>query len=332
MPERFFDLKGAALAVSAAEPELLELFGKLLADAGSTLPPSPPCFRLRLLTGEVASIPAGATILSDGPVLDEGRCIAAQLGGQVIHLLPGIASLQLSIADRSATIVVAPHERRRVAMNLGMLALEAALRASGQVPIHAAGLTLPDGRIVTIIGQSGAGKTTAALALGGAGFGLCSDDLVICRVAGDEVTAWSLPRALKVHRRTASMLPWTAPLLVGEWSDEDEKALPLARLRDAVRVEDSTPRPVAAICLLDRWDRATSELCPAGQAELLGVAAADHLRTSSIGVIAGHAGHLAALAAVVRRVPTYRLVAGADPADLGAVLTRGLEAAAPGGC
>jgi hypothetical protein len=318
--------------VSAAEPELLELFGMVLADTGSTLPLSPPCFRLQLLTGEVASIPAGATILSDGPVLDEGRCIATQLGGELIHVFPGIASLQLSLSDRSATMIVAPDERQRVTMSLGMHAVEAALRASGQVPIHAAGLTLPDGRIVMIIGQSGAGKTTAALALGGAGFGLCSDDVVICRVVGDDVTAWSLPRALKVHRRTASMLPWTAPLLVGEWSDEDEKALPLARLRDAIRVEDSTPRQLAALCLLDRSDRATSELCPAGQAELLGVAAADHLRTSSIGVIAGHAGHLAALAAVVRRVPTYRLIAGADPADLGAVLTRGLEAAPPGDC
>lgn len=332
MPERFFDLNGAALAVRASEPELLDRFGSVLDDAGSMAPHSPACFRLQLQTGEPASIPHDATILSDGPVLDEGRCIAADVDGLLMQVFPGVASLQLSLADRTATILVAPHERRRVAMTLGMLGLEAALRASGQVPIHAAGLTLPDGRIVMIIGQSGAGKTTAALALSGAGFGLCSDDLVICRAVDERVVAWGLPRGLKVHRLTVRMLPWSAPLLVGEWSAEDEKTLPLARLRETIRVEDSTPRPVAAICVLDRSDGPDSILAPMGQAELLGIAAADHLRTSSVGVIPGHAGHLAALAAVVRRVPAYRIIAGSNPSDLGPLLAGGLQAAEAAAC
>lgn len=317
--ERYFDLQGAALAVSAAEPALLDTYARIFDGIGFDTPPAPVCFTLHLVVGEPEDLPAGATVLYDGPVLSEGRCIAAESDGELIQLFPGKASLRMSTSARRATLIVAVEERRRVVMNLGMIALEAALRASDQVPIHAAGLTLDD-RIIMVIGQSGAGKTTTALALCGAGFGLCSDDLMICRVIGDGVTAWGLPRSLKVHRRSAAMLPWTTPLLTGNWSDEDEKALPLAALRGSVRVEDSRPRPVVAIGLLERTGSAQSGLGSVGQAEMLAIAAADHIRTSRQGVLPGHASRLAALAAIFRRLPAHRILAGADPTDLGPLL------------
>ena len=324
--ERYFDLQGASLAVTAAEPALLDLYGKVFDGIGFDTPPAPVCFAVSLEAGEPEDLPEGATVLYDGPVLSEGRCIAAESDGELIQLFPGKASLRMSTSERRATLIVAPDERRRVVMNLGMMVLEAALRASGQVPIHAAGLTL-EGQIIMVIGQSGAGKTTTALALCGAGFGLCSDDLMICRAVGDSVTAWGLPRSLKVHRRSAAMLPWTAPLLVGNWSDEDEKALPLAALRGAVRVEDSRPRPVMAIGLLERTRSDRSALGAVGQAEILAIAAADHIRTSRQGVLPGHAGRLAALAAIMRRLPAHRIMAGTDPTDLGPVFAAGLTPA-----
>ena len=96
--------------------------------------------------------------------------------------------------------------------------------------------------MVMIIGQSGAGKTTSALALCAAGFGLCSDDLIICRVVGDQVVGWGLPRSLKVHRRTAGMLPWVAPLLTGEWSAEDGSRCRWRGCASVTRVEDRKPK------------------------------------------------------------------------------------------
>lgn len=319
--ERYLDLQGASLAISASEPALLDMYARLLDGVSFTTPPAPVCFQLQLVVGEPDAMPTGAALLYDGPVLDEGRCVVADIESELMQLFPGKASLRLSAQDRRATLIVAADERRRVAMNLGMIVLEAALRASGQVPMHAAGLTIDD-RIVMVIGQSGAGKTTTALALCGAGFGLCSDDLMICRAAADGVSAWGLPRNLKVHRRSAAMLPWTAPLLVGEWSDEDEKSLPLAALRAAARVEDSRPRPIAAIGLLERTGSDHSAIGRIGQAEMLAALAADHVRTSLRGVMPGQASRLGALAAILRRVPVHRIRAGADPTDLGPLLAR----------
>ena len=305
MTRRYFDLQGASLAVSADEPALLDRFARIFGGAWEAEGRSPVCFELELAIGTPATVPADADILYQGPVLDEGECIAALAGNVLLQVFPGKASLELSNPDRRARLVVAPHELQRVSMNLGMHAVEAALRASGQIPVHAAGLTLPDGRMVMIIGQSGAGKTTSALALCAAGFGLCSDDLIICRVVGDEVVGWGLPRSLKVHRRTAGMLPWVEPLLTGEWSAEDEKPLPLAALRSVMRVEDREPKPIAALYRLERSAGAQSRVAPIGQTEILAVAAADHVRTSYRGVLPDHGRHLASLAGLIRRLPDW---------------------------
>ena len=315
MTTRYFDLQGASLAVTATDAALLETFAGILDHPGHDEPPAPVCFELDIGIGTPEASPAGAVLLHQGPVLDEGEAMALNDDGEMVQIFAGKASLRLS--GRRARLIVAPDEVPRVGMNLGMLALEAALLASGQTPIHAAGLTLPDGDMVMVIGRSGAGKTTAALALCGAGFGLCSDDLVFVRTVGDEVLAWGLPRSMKVHRRTAVLLPWSAPLLTGTWSDEDERPLPLAKLRQAARVEGSAPHRVAAIYLLQRSAEENSAVVQVAQAEVFGVAAADNLRTSSAGVPAEQAGRFSALAELFRRVPAFGLVAGANPADLG---------------
>ena len=101
------------------------------------------------------------------------------------------------------------------------------------------------------------------------------------------------------------------------WSDEDERPLPLANLRQAARVEDATPRRIAAIYLLQRSTAAASAVVPVAQVEVFAAAASDNLRTSNAGITASHAARFAALAELFRRVPSFGLVAGANPADLG---------------
>lgn len=315
MTTLYFDLQGAALAARATEAELLATFGRILDQPGQQHPPAPVCFALTLEIGTPEAPPDGAALLHRGPVLDEGEAVALDDGGEIVQIFPGKASLRLS-ADK-AHLIVARDEIGRARMNLGMLALEAAMRASGQLPLHAAGLTLPNGDMVMVIGRSGAGKTTAALALCGAGLGLCSDDLIFVRTTAEAVVGWGLPRSMKVHRNTVSLLPWSAPLLTGEWSSEDERPLPLANLRQAARVEDCTPRRIVAIYLLQRSTEAASVVAPVTQVEVFAAAASDNLRTSNAGITTGHAKRFAALAELFRRVPAYRLVAGANPADLG---------------
>jgi hypothetical protein len=323
--QKFFDLQGASLRVSAIQPVLVDFFGRIFAGRSRPLPTAPLAFGVTITSGEPLSVPGGADLLYEGPILDEGdACFWQGPEGRVL-VFPGVISLTLSDQAREATIIVAPGAEERIVMTCGQLALQAALLAAKQFLVHAAGLTLPDGRVALIFGKSGAGKTTSTLALAAGGLGLCSDDAMACNASGDRPTAWGMPRNLKVHRRTAEMLPWVQPLLSGDWSAEDERPVALSALRTTVSVESIAAREIAAIFVLERSGRATSHCEPVSKAEVLALAAADNVRSTRVGVPEGERELFRRLGELVRAVPTYRLSAGSNPADLAPVMLAALD-------
>ena len=272
MIQKFFDLQGASLRVSAIQPVLVDFYGRIFAGRSRPLPTAPLAYGLTIASVEPLAMPAETEALYEGPILNEGEASFWQGPEGRILAFPGIISLTLSDRAREATIIVAPGAEERITMTCGQLALQAALLAAGQFLIHAAGLTLPDGRVALIFGRSGAGKTTSTLALAAGGLGLCSDDAMACNVSGDRPTAWGMPRNLKVHRRTAEMLPWVQPLLSGEWSTEDERPVTLAALRTTVSVESIAAREIAAIFVLERSGAVASRCEPVSKAEVLALA------------------------------------------------------------
>ncbi|HEV2514410.1 MAG TPA: hypothetical protein VGV07_04115 [Devosia sp.] len=324
MIQKFFDLQGASLRVSAIQPVLVDFYGRIFAGRSRPLPTAPLAYGLTITSGEPLAMPEGTEALYTGPVLDEGEASFWQGPEGRILAFPGIISLTLSDRAREATIIVAPGAEERITMTCGQLALQAALLAARQFLIHAAGLTLPDGRVALIFGRSGAGKTTSTLALAAGGLGLCSDDAMACNVSGERPTAWGMPRNLKVHRRTAEMLPWVQPLLSGDWSAEDERPVTLAALRTTVSVESITAREIAAIFVLERSGAVASRCEPVSKAEVLALAAADNVRSTRIGVPESERELFKRLGDLVRALPTYRLSAGSDPTDLAPVLLAAL--------
>lgn len=325
MIQKFFDLQGASLRVTAIQPVLVDFFGRIFAGRSRPLPTAPLAFGLTITSGEPLVPPAGVDLLYQGPILDEGEACYWQGAEGRILVFPGIISLTLSDTAREATIIVAPGAEERIVMTCGQLALQAALLAANQFLVHAAGLTLPDGRMTLIFGRSGAGKTTSTLALAAGGLGLCSDDAIACNVSGDRPTAWGMPRNLKVHRRTAEMLPWVKPLLSGEWSADDERPVALSALRTTVSVESIAAREIAAIFVLERSGAPTSRCEPTSKAEVLALAAADNVRSTKLGVPRGERELFSRLGDLVRAVPAYRLAAGSDPTDLTAVMLAALN-------
>lgn len=325
MIQKFYDLQGASLRVSAVSPVLVDIFGRIFAGRSRSLPAAPLAFGLTIASGEPPRMPADAELLYEGPVLDEGNSRFWQVPGCRVLAFPGLASLTLPDNIREAEMIVAPGAEDRIVMTCGQLALQAALLAANQFLIQAAGLTLPDGRVALLLGQSDAGKTTAALALAAGGLGLCSNDTMACDTAGERPTAWGQPRSLKVHRQTAEMLPWVQPLLSEDWSAEDERPLALAALRSTVTVESAAAREVAAIFVLDRSGTASSRCEPASKADVLAAADGDYVRLTRIGVPNGERLLFERLGGLVRAVPTLRLLAGTNPTDLATVMLAALN-------
>ena len=178
-----------------------------------------------------------------------------------------------------------------------MLVLDAAIDASGQFMLHAAGLTLPGSEAqVLIFAESGTGKTTTSLALADSGFGLCTDNSMVIRLDGSATSGWGLPRDLKVHHNTARMMPWLKPYLNGKWNDEGEQAVTRAALADRIRIETAARRPVAGIFFLQRGEGVKSAAAPLGQTDTLVSLAADNVRTGQTGLLASHRRRFAGLA------------------------------------
>lgn len=325
MIQKFYDLQGAFLRVSAVQPVLVDIFGRTFANRSRPLPTTRLAFGITVTSGEPLLMPEGAELLYDGPILEEGNALFWRVPGERVLAFPGLISLTFRDDAHEATITVAAGAEDRIVMTCGQLALQAALLAADQFLIHAAGLTLPDGRVALIFGRSGAGKTTSTLALAAGGLGLCSDDAMACSTAGDRPTAWGLPRNLKVHRRTAEMLPWVQPLLSGDWSTEGERPLALSALRTTVSVESIAAREIAAIFLLERSGAATSRCEPASKADVLAMAAADNVRSAQTGVPEGERELFKRLGGLVRAVPTHRLLAGTNPTDLATVMLAALQ-------
>jgi len=201
----------------------------------------------------------------------------------------------------------------------GILAIEAAAGVSGQVLVHAASLVLP-GRdaAIMVFARSGAGKTTAALALAVAGFGFLTDDAVFL-AAGPPHTVWGLPRPLKVHVRTARMLPAVGALLTGEWDAEGEQALSRVALASLAPVPPARPVPLAAIILLGARAPA-HRMAPAGRADILVRLAADNVSRGPRGVLAPEMQRFDATARAIAATKVYELNVGDDPASLPGVV------------
>lgn len=272
---------------------------------------------------ETALLPEtpGGSLVFEGEVPEDGSCRMFQ-DGEIIHLVfPDRQVLSIHGGEGRAEIHVRPDTR--ITWTTWMLVLDAALDAGGQHMLHTAGLTLPDcDAIVLIHAPSGTGKTTTSLALASQGFGICSDDAMI--VTGAKVSAWGLPRHVKIHQKTAEMLPFVSPCLGTVWDSNGEQAVSLERLREIVRVEDSSVRPVIAVLHLARSPDSQSRLVAMARTDAMVALAADNVRTGMTGLLPLQKRRLSTIARLVTAVPTYTLEVGASPADAAALISAAL--------
>lgn len=318
-----YDLGGHRLALEAQTDALLRPLDLFLAPLRVAADRAPD-FRLMLRHGPYHGAREGDVPLFAGPLLTEGAFEGLRRGEGLLLRGPDVSAL-IEPARRRAEIVTAPGAEFRTASSVGLLTLEMAVDAFGQALIHAAGLTLPDRDAVVLLhAPSGTGKTTTALALAGAGFGLCADDALVLGVGAAGLSAWGLPRFVKIHRHTAALLPWLAPALGATWDVAGEQAVPLAALARHARIEDRRPRPLAGLFMVTRGEGPTQVLAQA-RVDALAALAADNVRGGIAGLEAHQARRWALLGRLVAATPVFELRVGPD---VGAIAARVREALA----
>jgi len=175
--------------------------------------------------------------------------------------LPGLAMVRTHRPRRLVCVSVARGEEWCVSRGCVVPVLCLLLGQIGWHVVHAACLEAPAAggrpRGLLIAGASGAGKTTASLALAGSGMRLLADD--VCFVGGPPNQAnqapdvWGLLLACKVHIRTLEMLPFLRDLPRRPAVTDGEY---IVDARRALGQGESRPVSPTAIFLLDdRNDR-----------------------------------------------------------------------------
>ncbi|MER9853127.1 MULTISPECIES: serine kinase [unclassified Mesorhizobium] len=322
-PSACYGLNGLILGISAERPELWQDFDRMLGSLRIAEPVEPD-FRLEIAETVTLDEAPNGSLVFDGEVPEDGHCRMIEDGG-IIHLVfPERQTVAINGVAGWAELRIRPGAK--AAWTPAMLVLDAALDAGGQHMLHTAGLTLPDSDAVVLIhAPSGTGKTTTSLALATQGFGLCSDDAMILNVASGKVVAWGLPRAVKIHQKTAEMIQQVARCLGQTWDRNSEQPVPLERLSGIVRVENATARPVAALLHLARSADSQTRLVAMAGTDAMVALAVDNVRTGMTGLLPMQKRRLATIGGLVNAVPTFRLEVGARPADAAALISATLD-------
>lgn len=187
----------------------------------------------------------------------------------------------------------------------------------GWLPLHGSAVEAATGA-VAFLAPKGFGKSTLALALTAAGARLLTDDMLPVEIDDPAPRAWPGVHSVRVRADSLDELGIDHPsgvtregkLVVGE--------LPPARLAVG-------PVPLAAIYLIDP---ATADGVAVARAPLSGAVAAGavvaHVKVGRMLGVSGAATMLARAAAIVGRVPTFRLTMARDlsrlPDVAGAIL------------
>ncbi|UCI31364.1 serine kinase [Mesorhizobium sp. B4-1-4] len=313
-----YGLNGQVLGISADRPELGRDFDRMLASL-RVADSVEPDFRLDIAETDVLEEEPVGSLVFEGEIPEDGYCRMVADGSTVHLVFPGRQTVAMNDEEGWAKLRVRPGTK--AAWTPSMLVLDAALDAGGQHMLHTAGLTLPDRDAVVLIhAPSGTGKTTTSLALATQGFGLCSDDAMILNVASVRPVAWGLPRPVKIHQKTAEMIPLVSPCLGPSWDRNGEKAVSLERLSGIIRIESPAARPVAALFHLARSIDSETRLVPMARTDAMVVLAMDNVRTGMTGLLPLQKRRLATIGKLVSSVPTFTLEVGARPADAAALI------------
>lgn len=323
MSSRYFDLAGVRLALDCADETLIAPLMSLIGpwELRETISGAPD-FHLCLKPVDSIDEPGGETVFYRGPVADEGLFHFSSGASSWSIFAPDELLARFTVEQGAAVFLVAPGCRAATLSVAQSFALDQVLTANGHAMVHAACVETPNkaGRVI-LHASSGTGKTTTSLALVGAGWRLCTDDAtVLSPNPPGSVIVRGVPRAIKIHRNSAGMLPWLSQMVDGRcWDEKDEQWMERSTLRDRGYLAQDAPAPLLAVIALRRTSgpmRLVEQDCVDAFTSIMD----DNISLGSAGLFPGHEQRMDVYSKALGQAGCYLLEINGRPQDAAALI------------
>ena len=316
---RAYDLNGVTLAIAAATEQQAAFLDPILAPLRCQVPPAPDWIA-SISTTEMIEPPSSGARIFEGPLPEGLFSIMVEDGDERILVVPGHFAMRFRRSIRTVEIDVVPGKEAELGGTAAFWMIDDLLPVHGRHLLHGAMLVDPvTERSIAVFAPSGTGKTTTALALARAGLGLAGDDALVLDASKGGFGLWAIPRKIKVHRRTAALLPWLAPILSDRWS-QDEQAFDLQTLSTLIPLASPRQRKVELVIALAPPNDTGHAITAIPKPEALAAVVCDNLRIAPNGVDRDNAAAFAALAGFIAATNVVSLSVGPDPGTLSRAL------------
>jgi hypothetical protein len=316
---------GLGLSVTTDSESVVRVVDSVLAPFSvASVEPAKTC-KVVINGGKVSkevACPAGMRKFWSGTLLDGSKMV--HWTGKGIHQLDvlGLASTFIDIPSQRARITVCGGGQWCIDGGLLLLVLSEFLRDIGHYVIHAASLVCNKNggnKGILIAGGGGKGKTTTALALGGAGMKLLADDLsFVTDDPANGLVVWGLQKACKVHHKTLKMLKWLQDLPQRPAIRPDEVLVDVSKHFGCTRPIKVVPKVI--IFLNDR-NMKEHHINPLDKVDAIKILAGENVRAFDSNARGAIGETFRMLGALVRYCDCYSLSAGPDVAGLYEIVT-----------
>jgi hypothetical protein len=312
--QRLYDLNGIILAVVAGEQDadfLDSILAPLMVQTGQ-----PPHWTITLgIVDQIEPPHPSSNLIWQGQLPEGIESILTERDDQRTLTAAGQFTMTHRPASHSTAVQVLSAGTNTVRGTAAFWLIDEILARGSQFLLHGACLVRPEtAEAIALFAPSGTGKTTTALALARNGLALATDDALVLENTETASLIWGIPRGIKVHQRTAGMLPWLQPVLRA-WEGE-EQALGLDEIEPVVQRAPAAARRCAGVIILAKPNTDGHRTERIAKADALTLILSDNIGKTPTGVDAAGQATVAAVARLVARTPTFVLSVGPDPASL----------------
>jgi hypothetical protein len=322
-----FDFWGASLLVEADSSRWIDLWERLFPEYHTTCPPKTErIFHVVMETRRDPAIDHDLPLTWRGRQPDGFEGQIFEMDERLVMQIEDAVAMTIDYENGIARVYAQPDGHRMFQGSAVMQLIDASLGFFDRCLVHAAALIdRRTSKALLLSVKSGGGKTTTSLALARNGFALMTDDAAVVGQADGIPCVWGLKRPLKVHRRTAEMLPWVGPMS-DAWDEQGEQPVALGAIADRMDISGPEGAPLGAIMEIGARTDGASTVYRIAKSQALIALAHENVGGRALGLTPRAQRRFSMLARTVAATESFMLRAGGDLDELPRVVAACLDA------